>query len=231
MSDDNGDNRPFLPPPVAPIPSPLPPNNDSASGTEQKVKRPAGPRPFEGHYYQISRKNAIGDSVLELTQDPWNGPKQLFLGDTLIIHTACASPCWLYVIESDTEEGTNRLKVCSHTDGTKSRHEYNITDNFDKLRIIFTDDEVPDLAEGSITLTKKTDQPQDNWLSNLDRFNPSGEIGGRGHGAILTPEENSMAPRFSFEPNPNDIQLLQTKFLLRRLPSGYFLNVQVTPRT
>jgi hypothetical protein len=229
MSDEETKHSAYMPAPMEPPPAPAPPGATAPSHTPSSPTVQGSPktRPHEGYYYQISRRTqqpqaAVSESHL------WQRQKQLTIGDTLIIDTACAVACWVYVVESDTKLGNHRVKMCFHTDGFRQSHKYTVSEKFDKLRVIFSDSEVPGISMLSTASEADPEQSPTGWLQNLDRFNPSGAIGGRGHGPIPTPEESSMAPRFCFGPNSNDMVQIQEKFLLRRLPSGFFLDVQIS---
>jgi hypothetical protein len=224
MSDEKAKDVPFVPAPMEPPPPAHPSFSDGDTPAFPAEPGPLNRRPYEGYYYKISRK---GQQQTHLRESPAR-KKQLNIGDTLIIDTACAVACWVYVVESDTKLGKHTLKMYFHTDGFRKSHEHVVSNKFDKLRIIFSDSEIHGISVLSTASDDESGSNPTGWLQNLDRFNPSGAIGGRGHGPILTPEENSMAPKFSFGPSPKGTVQIQEKFLLRRLPSGFFLDVQIS---
>jgi hypothetical protein len=230
MSDESN-YKPFIPPPMEPPPPAAAPGTSGNATppsptikTDVEIKQS---RPHEGFYYRISRKSRQNHGPPSQNQQ-WKKEQVLEVSDTLIIETACAAPCWVYVVESNSKTGYNKLKICANTDGFHHRHAYTISERFDKLRVVFSDREIPGVTDGSVANDKGDKQNPTDWLLDLDRFNPSSSIGGRGHGPILTPEESSIAPRFRFDLNPDNTHQIQEKFLLRRLPSGYFLNVEIS---
>ena len=230
MSDESN-YKPFIPPPVGPPPPAAPPGSKgNATGPSSSFKTEpikTQSRPYEGFYYRVNRHSKQSQESPSQNQQ-WKIEQLLEINDTLIIETASASPCWVYVVESNGKTGDNILKLCTYTDGFYHRHEYTISERFDKLRVVFSDLEIPGVTVGSVGNDKGDKDNPTGWLIDLDRFNPSSSIGGRGHGPILTPEESSIAPRFRFDLNPDNIHQIQEKFLLRRLPSGYFLNVEIS---